>query len=759
MIIRRGDRLNERWEIVRIVSGRSISHQVYLVLDRNFQSRRYAVYKMPRLRDLPGPELSSRRVKSIKEESALGSAVQLGYLPEALDSFAFKDYPGIVYQQFGFGHLGGKLLRYELSLNDFNNRRRNLSRVAGILRQCIVAADELWQQSYVHMNFNPDHIFLLPENHIKIIGQSAICPITTEGLVDSRATARWKLSRGYHERETYWRDNTNREINAHHARWNQFATLAIELLFGIDLSVYLADNHLRVIHLGGQLPRNGRTVIDDLNRRYCHLPFREHPELATFLEQLKTWTHVKKDHRGNALDGLTSAKVIQTLKKIENKDIYGRLNENSLDLSMRRYPLKLREQDAFDFVVTDEEDLRQDPHNSQTWYVGHKGVAVDDNYHGPKTVSSVQFWKLGIRHRHSGRITNNPTLLWPGDVVPVTVKDPEKHFVELAGWAKSQMDLVDGCFIPNALSLGFIKRGRMVAYDMPWALIDFNGKICAVPIVNAEKEEFKFIPDAGQLFGGRLRIDDQVGTGIVPSRTFEVSDLKNRKTVVQIREINARGVYYFEVPHEEKRWSVSGAIRHSEIPRDVTINVGDEIPVAVKFPYCTWDWTKEQPRRGEHYEVVVRYRTQDRMHVEFQKDGKVFAGSILVSLLPWGTPEWLWRNGSRLKARIIQSKRGYITLEPLDKPAEGLTAADYFSSNDVCQGTILHTYPPPRDFSWVGLSKPANGITVGAIAKIQGYKLKKNPRYKTAKIGDTLPFVIARVDGDAERIFLDVESA
>jgi len=757
MIINRGDRFNERWEVVKAIPSRSIGHQLYIVQDRSVShSRRYALYKTVRLRDIPNPELKQRRVLSMEEERLLASKVQLGYLPEALDAFYLNDYPGIIYQRFGFGYSGGKLLRYDTSLNNLKTNRRNLSRVAGILRQCIIAAEELFNERYVHMNLTPDHIFLLPDDYIKIIGQSAICPVTEDGFVDPDTAARWKLSRGYHERETYWRDTISRNVKAHRARWSQFAALAIELLFGIDLGVYLHNNSLRVIHLGSQLPGHGRTVFDDLREHYCYLPLGQNQDLAGLINYLKTWTHRDTTHRVNALDSISAAKILHLLQRIENKDVYGTLKSNVLNGSMRRYPMTVGKGDEFDFVVTEDERLTLNDTNPSLFYVNHRGLAADDQYQDPQYQESRP-WSLSIYHSRKDRITNNPTLLFPGDIVPVKVRDAARHFVELTDWAEVKVRLTDNLFVPHALNLGVVRRGKLVAHDMPWALLDYDGRVSALPIVSAKGEKHTFIPQEGQFFSGTIRVDDDEGiTGIAPRPPFEISDLTGRRITVQIRSENVeQGMLYFDIVHEETRWTVTGAIHRSKIPNGERVSIGDEIPIIVRFPYCTGDWSKNQPLRGENYQVTVDHRNSEKMWVSFVKDGLTFNGIIFVGLLPWGTPEWQWQKGDQLLARVLRTNRDYITLEPLDRPPIYKNASDYFKQDEVCDGKVLRL---SQSAALVGLAKLHGGITVGVKATIPIYRLNKSARYRKALVGDVLPFVITRIDDEAERVFLDIRA-
>jgi hypothetical protein len=752
MIINIGDVLNDRWQVRRIQVGRSMSHQVYVVEDRSFTTmRRYAILKMIRLRDLPHPsDLLPRRKQSLKEEIGLAAQVQLGYLPEALDTFSHKGYEGIVYEQFGIGQMGGHLLRYDTSLNSRGTRpSRSISRIAAILRRCVIAQEVLWGQGYVHMNFTPDHVFLLPDDHIKVIGQSAICPVNDDGIINPEAAARWRFSRGYHERETYWRDPVAYSANAHRARWIQFATMAIELLFGIDLSLYLHQNNLRVINLGSKMPGKDITMIEDLLTRYCSFPIARYPDMKTLIQWLKLWTHSKTEHRNNALNAINTSAVLDNLQGVEAKEIRGDLHQNALDNSMRRFPVK--EDNYFNLMIVEEENPMPNQRDPKTWYVDHIGMAVDDLYED----TGGRTWRLGIVHRREGQATNNPTFLCVGDTVPVTVRDFSKGFVQLANWAAIPVKLENNRIVPNALSLGYVKRGKFIAHDMPWALLDYDGKLCALPIVAAENEDYTLAPPEGRFFVGTIKVDEKI-TGLVPSRPFNASELVNRKMTVQIQSENKqKELYFFNILHEQSGWSVTGAIRKSAIPTNQLLKVGDEIPIVVRFPLCGWDTMDTLPLRGEVFDVRVERRTRDKLVVSFTKTGIGFSGTIILGLLPWGTPEWQWDWGARIKARVqrvnreVHNQRTYVILEPLDKPSTGRTAADYFQRGEVCEGRVLKLFP---QHALVGLAKQIEGVNLGIKASLRGYQFGKHQ----LKVSDQARFIIDRIDKEAERVFVNL---
>lgn len=713
-----GDLLNDRWIVKQsFARGNGRNFLFYLVQDDQLRQRK-ALLKTVRKTDLPTIDLYEWRCQALKNEQQRLATLVSPTMPEPFDAFDLPTgEPALVYSLIGNAR-GNYVLRDWLQRWGFlDNRwnRRQIDKIAQFMYSLARYTEEMWRAGFVHGNLNPDHLYYLRDGVIRVTGATALCR-HTDGQIAPGEPGLRNLTIGYQHPEHHRRASGDSQapLNAARVRWNSYAALALDLIWGRDIRLECARRGQSCILLNGAIEKQLREDFPALRRdRFKN----DNPDLHKALEDLFSllkdclkWGNkdLPEDTYERFLevwDRLDRPDFSEELK-IHQKEIEFRNEHNWSDRLFRtenRVP-PVRENEESEFLVCDyEAPTVSGDSEGKGWRSGRYRVV--DLSHPPRRRDE-------LRHLYLRTFPDQGHYFLPGDIVPGVVRIPPKGKprVDPAPWTRSNPRSVPKAGKRmRALSLGWRLTSLGGKGVVPLALVELEGSLRTYRVRQREGEHWIVCPLAGAFFNAEFLEGDGRHFGVVVDHPPDMKVLIGQHFFPRVMDQDDQGGIYFLLPVGEEHF-VSCRLPLGDCPDPDKIRLGKKVPILVESVkdgriVTRWDFAEggANPEKDREYPgVIVRRRTGDteievRFGPEQQWRGVI---NLQASSFPWGTPFRHWEPNQPVAVEVIKPRvragvPEYLVryLDPRPSPPQ---VENVLREDMDCEATVLSALPSTR---------------------------------------------------------------
>jgi hypothetical protein len=488
-------------------------------------------------------------------------------------------------------------------------------------------------------------------------------------------------------------------------RWNSYAVLALDLLWGRDIREFCAEQGYASAELNQVLDE--RLCEDFISfRHHCFSAASEQPRLRIALRELYELIKTCLNWRLGEMDGDFYEGFVNAWGKLDQPSFHEYLPINHEEGRFRKEngwenefyrpgaPAPSYDGEESEFLICDyEETLERQTAN------------------GPRRLGRYKVVNLAhpARRRSELRKLNLDTLpvrgnyFLPGDIVPGVVRQAANGLarVEPADWTKP-----DPRYRPEigqrmrALSLGRRWASFGPNVPTPLALVEIDGALRTFRIRPPLSQRWTIYPSPGHFFVAEFLEDGQHGFGVVPDRLPDPVQLLGQQFFRPVREVE-QGRVFFDLPLGTG-YFVSCMLPLEMCPVE-QIQPGEIIPVRVDriesgSILTRWDQRLaiEQAAVGARYSgTFVRRKAGDnQVEVQFGQRQQ-FVGVIEARnpAFPWGVPFRSWQPGRPLNVEVIGERSEgtrlsyhlhYLDDRPAPRPVDQV-----FRPGEIRQGTVL----------------------------------------------------------------------
>jgi hypothetical protein len=729
-----GDTLaDDRWEVVApFLAGNGRNFSYFVVEDRAVGNRA-ALLKAVRKTDLPSEPLYQWRCEALRAEIGVASKLTCPFVPEPLDAEdGEKADPYVVYSLIGQAEKN-YLLREKLQLYGFITRPRgpgkdnkdegwrSIETLARYLHDLLKATDELWDAGFVHTNLNPDHLFMLRDDVLRVTGMSAVVPFAN-GKVSPTAPGLRNLSMGYQSAAQFKVAQTAAKtpaaladaepLSAEVLRWHTYAALTLDLVWGRDLREYCARNGFSYIHSNDALQNEVRRDFPSFFRTEPKTKKQEERwyDMQPYRDQL--WEAIVEilNMRGKlpANLGPRFHKIWGELAKSEYVSLFPIHSDETKWREERNWtrgkfhpgrfaPAEDRAVDEYIVVSAEEWQERKDAKNEKNTKISARYRVVNASHPARSRLDMQKIFLKTVPSRHH--------YFLPGDIIPGVSQVGERNLPN--GRTNPRIDIYTADWMDpeqaprkpvvgqrmRALSIGrrFTTLERSLT-PLPWATIEMDGNLQTYPIRPATVDQnYTVFPAPGRFFNAEFKENPRWGFGVVPIEAPSLSHLLNREQVVVVRDVSDKGLWFDLRVNDDYLVTcmLPTADWRGEVER------GGEIPIRVDSVTANtirtvWDMKRAaKASPGQEFDARVDGVNQDRTRVWVRFGREQYNGLLnteLAGVIPWGVPVGDWERGTPLRVRVravLDGGRSYgleLAAQKLPKVDEVLRVGEQYAA-------------------------------------------------------------------------------